>query len=154
MRVFEYKGDEEEYDMVYRMFELVNNDYLPPLFSEGSIEEYIKEVKNDGKMLYIKEENKIIAMITYWHFYPRENSAYISTISVLKEYRSKGLAKLLMNKCFNDLRSQNIKLVKLKTWSTNKITNKFYPKFGFEQIGVIKDARGRDIDTILYSKEL
>ena len=87
-------------------------------------------------------------MITYYYFYPDVDAPNIDSISILEEYRGKKYGTLLINKFFKDLKSTNYHLIRLKTWSTNKITTKLYVKLGFKIFKVLKNDWGLGVDSI------
>lgn len=154
MEFFEYSNIEGEYDDIYDFFKIIDSYYYPPLSQRSDLTEFIDPIIKGGNIIYIKEDNIIIGMITYYYFYSDLQAAYIDSISVLKEHRGKKLGNLLIEKCFADLKLKNINLVKLRTWSTNEITTKFYPKLGFKIFKVVKDDRGPGVDSIYYEKEI
>ena len=154
MDIIEYSNKPNEYGDVFEFFKITDSDYYPPLSERKPLAAYIDPIIKDGNIIYLKENNEIIGMITYYYNYPDLNAAYISTISILEHYRGKNLSKLLMDKCFKDLKNNKIPLVKIKTWSTNNITTNLYPKLGFKIIKVIKDDRGPGVDSIYYEKHL
>ena len=154
MDVLEYSDKDNEYNEIYEFFKIVDSYYYPPLSKRSPLTEFIDPIIKDGNILYLKENDKIIGMITYYYFYPDLKAAYIDSISILEEYRGKKLGKLLMDKCFSDLKSKNIHLVKLRTWSTNKITTNLYPKLGFKISDIVKNDRGPGIDSIYFEKHI
>jgi ribosomal protein S18 acetylase RimI-like enzyme len=154
METIEYSDKPGEYDGVLDFFKVIDSYYYPQLSKRCSLREFIDPVIKEGNIIYIKEKGKIIAMITYFYFNEKFNSAYIDTISIIKDHRRKGLGKMLIDKCLKDLKSKDIGLVKLRTWSTNEITTRFYPKIGFKVSKVVKNDRGKGIDSIYYEKKL
>lgn len=61
------------------------------------------------------------------------------SISVKKEYRGKGIGKLLMSSIINESSKQleNLEIMKLTVQSENIIARKMYESFGFKKYGLL-----------------
>lgn len=85
-----------------------------------------------------------------------EKYIYVSTIAVRKEYRSLGIAKKMYKFLINILKdkkapfNQRIRHLVTRTWSTNEESKKLLSSLGFQQVKVLKDDRGKGIDTEYY----
>lgn len=85
-----------------------------------------------------------------------EKYIYISTVAVKREYRGLGIAKRMYKFLFDILRdkegwfSRRIKYLVTRTWSTNEESKGLLSSLGFQQVKVLKDDRGKGIDTEYY----
>lgn len=59
----------------------------------------------------------------------------LTDIAVLKDYRRKGIATLLMNRLMDEAKSQNLQFVTLEVRHSNIPAIKLYESYGFEQVG-------------------
>lgn len=85
-----------------------------------------------------------------------EKYIYVSTIAVKKEYRGLGVAQKMYKFLFDILKdkrilfNQRIKYLVTRTWSTNEESKKLLSSLGFQQVKVLRDDRGKGIDTEYY----
>ncbi|MEM5855155.1 MAG: GNAT family N-acetyltransferase [Candidatus Aenigmatarchaeota archaeon] len=85
-----------------------------------------------------------------------EKYIYVSTIVVKKEYRGLGIAQKMYKFLFDIVKdkkilfNQRIKYLVTRTWSTNEVSKKLLSSLGFQQVKVLKDDRGKGIDTEYY----
>ncbi len=80
-------------------------------------------------------------------------------ISIAKEYRGKGIGKLLMGITLDEAKKKlpDIKIVTLGVFSNNPLAKSMYEKFGFKEYGRLpKGAKHRDdyVDHIEMYKEI
>ena len=97
-----------------------------------------KVSKSELKGIVIAEDKKLNKVIGYVSFGTKPSydewwgkHIYLSEIGVLKNYRGKGIGKLLINKVL-DLAKEKKLNVKIDTLSNNKKTIEFYKKLGFK----------------------
>lgn len=81
------------------------------------------------------------------------DEADITNIVIKKDYRSKGLSKLLMNELISFSKSLNCTKINLEVNSINYVAINLYNKFGFEKVGLRKNYYNGQ-DAILMSKML
>jgi len=58
---------------------------------------------------------------------------YLYHLAVIEEYRNKGIAKELVNKCFEGLKAEGIHLCHLFVFKTNETAVKFYKKTNWRE---------------------
>ncbi|MCP3685605.1 MAG: GNAT family N-acetyltransferase [bacterium] len=154
MEICLFQNKKGEYEELYSFLEAVDEDFFPALSKYPyPFREHLDRVVEKGTIFYIKEET-VIGMISFYDHDERFESAYIDLIAVLKEHRKKNLGMLLMEKCFSELKSKNIKKVRIRTWSTNPASKKLYEKAGFKVYKTEKDDRGKGVDSVYFEKEL
>ncbi|KAH0789596.1 ribosomal-protein-alanine N-acetyltransferase [Histomonas meleagridis] len=86
-----------------------------------------------------------------WNVKQNQMVLYISTLSVLEQYRRKGVATVLMSHVINS--SPDAVCFYLHTEIKNQKSQNLYKKLGFVQTKVIKDYYGKGEDGILMVKE-
>ena len=86
-----------------------------------------------------------------WKVKNNQMVLYISTLSVLEQYRRRGIATLLMSHVINC--SPDAALFYLHTEIKNQKSQSLYRKLGFTQAKVISDYYGKGEDGILMVKE-
>ena len=80
-------------------------------------------------------------------------------ISVLKDYRGKGLGKLLMKLALDEAIKNlpNLRIITLGVFSTNDLAKEMYKNFGFIEFGRLPEGifhRGKYIDHIYMYKKV
>lgn len=80
-------------------------------------------------------------------------------ISVLKEYRGKGIGKLLMKLVLDESIKNlpNLRIITLGAFSTNSLAIKMYESFGFNEYGRLPGGvlhKGQYIDHVFMYKKV
>lgn len=78
-------------------------------------------------------------------------------ISLAKEFRNRGIGKILMEKVIEESKKNlpDLKIITLTIFGTNKVAFKMYQKFGFREYGRLPKGamhKGKFIDYIYMSK--
>ena len=165
--------DEEEKKEIFEILNKCNEDFCPPLsqrkdtsqknLSPGSenkdgvmkyysalLKQHTAIGKVNGRVvsfLSYKTEYTCIELESYGEVY------YLTTLCILPEFRGMGyseeLYKTVMNNIFSEDRNA---VVSLRTWSTNRAQMHLMKKLGFSCAKVLKDNRGKGIDTMYFVK--
>ncbi len=119
-------------------------------WSEKSIED---SLHLSNTYMFVAKDNGI--PVGYLITYCMSAEADIANIAVTKDYRKKGIAKMLFNKFFELCRKDEIKTINLEVRESNTIAREFYEKLGFKENGARKRFYTKPSETaILYSLEL
>lgn len=75
-------------------------------------------------------------------------------IYVDKRYIGKGIGKILMKSCLDEIKNMRKKTVWLGVWENNYIALNFYKKFGFDIVGshIFRIGEQEDKDLIMIKK--
>jgi|ETNmetMinimDraft_2_1059921.scaffolds.fasta_scaffold19893_2 ribosomal protein S18 acetylase RimI-like enzyme len=115
----------------------------PPLKNNAKklISVYLKKhIKKNNYIAFIASDNDknigaIHGQILKGYFiYTANKVGHLGTSFVKKEYRRRGVAKLLHNRLISWFKSKKIDYVDLYVYPKNKITLSTWNKFGFEEI--------------------
>ena len=109
---------------------------------------FIAEV--EGRMIgYAKLQEKTIEECV-----SDENPIELARLYVLKDFHGRGIAKKLMNQCFDYAESKNYRTMWLGVWEHNFRAQKFYEKLGFVRVGSHIFQLGSDpqIDWVMEKK--
>jgi ribosomal protein S18 acetylase RimI-like enzyme len=157
------KATHKDFKELYNFFELVNNDFIPPISKrrglpkKKEIENFTKKMIRGKKstMIIFESNRKINGIICFSEdYWKNKNIPHIVEFAVHKSHRHKGVGTLLLEYIFNLLERKGYKSVTIRTWSTNKLALNLYRKVGFKKIKTIKNDRGKGIDTIYFKKKL
>ncbi len=78
------------------------------------------------------------AVVGYVVISYREEEAKIMSLAVKKEFRGKGIGKMLLREIIKKARSRGVKRLTLEVRISNRIARELYKKMGFEIAGVIE----------------
>lgn len=103
--------------------------------------------------------NKLVAATDIHMMDKTEKHVGIFGISVIKDFRGKGLGKLLMELILKEAKSKisDIKIVTLGVYSTNDIAKSLYKKLGFIEYGMLPNGitrGGKFEDAVLMYKNI
>ena len=127
-----------------------------------NIETFENDALNEN--LYVLEINKkLIGCLVISHemdeFYkkvkwqtPNYNNIYLHRLAVDPSYQKKGYAKQLMNFSFEYAKVNNIKSIRLDTFSGNPFNNIFYSNLGFKKLGEIYFRKQSDKPFYCFEK--
>jgi len=126
---------------------------------------WIKDENNDIKrkkivVLLAKDENKIVGITDIKLERGRRNHIGQFGISIRNGYRGLGLGKYLMKEILKLAKKElkpKPKFIRLSVFSTNKIAQILYKKFGFKQVARIPQQlqyKGKLVDEIVMIKKL
>ncbi len=167
-------GKEVEQD-IWQILCACSNEFVPPLTSRESstqknlngnttqIEKpytYFNGMKKQP-FLVASIDGQTAAFMTFIHNYHCDelsaigSSNYITTVCVSPEFRGKGLLSMFYNYMEHDLpESFRLTYLSTRTWSTNLIQIKSLAKRGYTKATVLKDHRGKGIDTVYFYKQI
>lgn len=118
-------------------------------FEDFSVsEEFILEIsqRRDFKFFIAQYFNEVIGFSGVL-FYSSVGRAEIGPINIKKEFKEKGIGKLLMQHTIEFLKNERIRRITTKIKIDNKRAINFFSSLGFEQEGYFKNytKRGEDV---------
>ena len=115
------------------------SEFIVKVFDYDINSESMEECINNNKVLIIKENNKIIASLTYEQrkdYVKNKEYYFISYFGVLKEYRREGLGTKLFDYLKEEIEKNNIDYIELTSGNHRKAAHYFYRSRDFK----IKDT--------------
>lgn len=98
---------------------------------------FMSELKNQyAYYLVASIGDKLVAYIGAWLIF---EEAHITTLAVAKEYRRQGIATLILEELFKDVRENQINKATLEVRVSNHKAKKLYLQEGFVEVGVRKN---------------
>lgn len=120
--------------IVVNYLRVVDHDFTPSLSSKVDIEQFIDKVSSLGFLYGAFDNNEIIGLICFYCNDIDFKCSYCSLLSVKKEYRSKGIAKQLMQRFIEDSKDNGMEYATIHT--NNLQAFDYYKKTGFICINV------------------
>ena len=125
--------------------------------------EYLKSLlekikKNDAVQLSVFVDGELVGVSAITMKDKVEKHIGVFGISVAKEYRGKGIGKLLMNSLFKEAgkRLGLLEMVTLSVFANNTLAVSMYEKFGFVKYGKLPKGiiynKGKYVDDLLMYK--
>src|SRR5690242_14569998 len=106
--------------------------------AETTLSENLQTIlANENEVLFVMAENdKPIAWIHIFHTIRLESGSFceLGGLVVDKNYRSKGIGKLLIEKAIEWTRDRNVPVLKLRSNVIRKDAHRFYSNFGFKEV--------------------
>jgi|Deesub1362A_J573_1020465.scaffolds.fasta_scaffold00527_20 ribosomal protein S18 acetylase RimI-like enzyme len=106
----------------------------------------VEDIENKKVVHFVAEDKKsgkIVGGCDFLRKEFRESHIVEMGISVLKDYRGKGIGKRLFNRCYSaskELWGDDVKFIRLKVFENNQIAINFYRKLGFEVVAKLPNA--------------
>lgn len=158
------------YDEILKLLSASDEEFVPPLSARCSttqkdlsqkektgqgVLQYFENMK-EQRIMVATEADKLLAFVSFREDYTNEEisekdfpNIYISTLIVSPEGRGKRLAQSMYKVLFEKYKSANIFT---RTWSANTAHIAILSKLQFETLKVLKDHRGKGIDTVYFVK--
>ena len=129
-------------------------NYLREHFSYEQLE---SEIRNqDSKFFVVRNNEEVIAYmkINFDKAQTEEghnNTLEVQRIYILKEYKGKGIGKLLMQRAIQIAKENNLNYIWLGVWEHNLSAIKFYEKQGFKKFSthIFKLGDDEQIDYLM-----
>jgi len=116
----------EDYGQLIGLFKSTPGIALREADSKESIAKYLE--RNKGLSLVVEANNTIIACIMCGHDGRRGS---LQHLIVKPEFRKQGIAKILVNKCINNLQKIGIDKTHILVFKTNKTGDQFWSDSGW-----------------------
>jgi GNAT superfamily N-acetyltransferase len=108
-----------------------NNDFIPHLDQNVSIPEYSKKIYDKSVTFEAWAGNILIGLVAAYFNDTVKYSGYITSVSIIEEYKRKGVGSVLLHTCIDYAIKSNFKEILLEVSRENKNAIRFYNKFGF-----------------------
>ncbi|MEN3043920.1 MAG: ribosomal protein S18-alanine N-acetyltransferase [Candidatus Hydrothermales bacterium] len=113
---------------------------------------FIYELKNPSNYFTVLElDGKIIGYLIAGEY---EKSYYLKNIAVKREFQGLGYGKILLKDLINKARRELKRYIFLEVRISNERAIKFYERFGFKKIRLIRGYYGYKEDAYEYLLEL
>ena len=108
-----------------------NNSFFPPLTDRVNIEEYSRKIFEKSVTFEAWNEHSLIGLLAAYFNDSSGLLAFITSVSVLKGFMSKGVASDLLRKCIEYAIKENFTKINLEVNKEDIKAIGLYRKFGF-----------------------
>ena len=106
-------------------------DFVPPLSGRVEINDYAKKIANKATRFEAWSGGTLVGLVAAYCNDQEKRIAYITSVSVLKEWMGKGIAARLMSQCIEHAKASGMRQISLEVASDNAPAIRLYEKSGF-----------------------
>lgn len=118
-------------DTIYNYLIALDKSLLPTLSSRVNIKDYSCKLHNYALHFCAFDEEQLVGIAACYFNDPDSMTVYITSFSVIKSYRNKGIASTLLKIVIQYAKSKGFSKIDLKVYSANESAITFYENFGF-----------------------
>ena len=108
--------------------ERCNTLFKPALSSYINLNTYSKKLSERARRYEVFFKGELVGLVA---IYQTEDCGFITNFSVEKDFIGKGVSSELMKSCVDDVKKQNLGIIRLEVFKENERAVKFYFKYGF-----------------------
>ena len=112
---------------------LCDDNFLPYLSDRVNIIDYAQKIVSKAVRFEAWSEGELVGLVAVYCNDNENSIAYITSVSVLREWMGKGIAGLLIKRCIEYVETSGMKQVSLEVGSNNNHAINLYKKNGFEE---------------------
>lgn len=106
-------------------------DFVPRLSDRVEIAEYAKKIAGKAMRFEAWSGNELVGLVAAYCNDREKRIAYITSVSVLREWTGKGIAASLMQQCIEHAKTSGMRQISLEVAGNNAPAIKLYEKSGF-----------------------
>jgi len=124
------------------------------------IDDFLRKVQNHKAMkLLAFHKNELVGVADIYLKDKIESHIGVFGLTIKKEWRGKGIGRILMEKTMNEASNSidGLKIIELGVFANNSVAKKLYEKMGFKEYGVLPRGishKGAYVDHIYMYKEV
>ena len=112
-------------------------DFVPPLSGRVEISDYAQKIASKAMRFEAWSGGTLVGLVAAYCNDQKKRIAYITSVSVLREWTGKGIAANLMKQCIEHAETSGMRQISLEVASDNTPAIKLYEKSGFV-VGKVK----------------
>ena len=106
-------------------------DFVPPLSGRVEISDYAQKIASKATRFEAWSGGLLVGLVALYCNDQEKRIAYITSVSVLREWSGKGIAAHLMKQCIEHVRTAGMLQISLEVASDNASAISLYEKSGF-----------------------
>lgn len=129
--VVEYLANKATAEQIAEHLSRCEDDFVPPLRGRVDIKDYAQKIESRAIRFEAWIDEVLIGLVAAYCNDERQRIAYITSVSVLKDWTGKGIAAGLMHRCIEHAKSLGMRQIGLEVAGKNSPAIKLYRRFGF-----------------------
>jgi ribosomal protein S18 acetylase RimI-like enzyme len=105
--------------------------FVPPLSSRVAIDDYAKKIAGNATRFEAWSGGTLVGLVAAYCNDHEQRIAYITSVSVLSEWKGKGIAGCLIKQCIEHAGALGMRQISLEVARDNVLAIKLYEKNGF-----------------------
>jgi len=105
--------------------------FIPKLSEKVNISEYSEKIFNKAINFEAWDNERLIGLVSMYINEEDTSFGYITNVSIINEYKNRGIASNLLKKCIKYSKDINLNWISLKVDTKNVSAVNFYNKFNF-----------------------
>lgn len=106
-------------------------EFVPPLSCRVAISDYARKIVSNATRFEAWSNGILVGLVAAYCNNPESRIAYITNVSVLKEWAGRGIAASLMSHCIKHAKAMYLRQINLEVAIANVLAIKLYEKSGF-----------------------
>ena len=106
-------------------------DFVPPLSGRLEINDYAKKIASKAMRFEAWSDGRLVGLVAAYCNDQEKRIAYITSVSVLREWMEKGIAAFLMKQCIEYAKTSGMRQIGLEVAEGNTPAIALYEKSGF-----------------------
>lgn len=106
-------------------------DFVPPLSGRVEIEAYAQKIASKATRFEAWSGGTLVGLVAAYCNDQEKRIVYITSVSVLKEWKGKGIAAHLTGRCIEYAKASGMRQISLEVSGENAPAIKLYEKIGF-----------------------
>ena len=106
-------------------------DFLPPLSTRIGIDDYARKIADKAMRFEAWSGDQLVGLVAAYCNDREQYIAYITSVSVSREWSGKGIAVSLMQQCIAYAKTTGMRKISLEVASDNTPARSLYEKCGF-----------------------
>ncbi|NLD47926.1 MAG: GNAT family N-acetyltransferase [Clostridiaceae bacterium] len=131
--MIEYRIQKLTEETIYDYLMALDKSLLPTLSSRVNIKDYSCKLCNYALHFCAFDEEQMVGIVAGYFNDPDNKTVYISSFSVIKSHRKKGIASTLLKKVIHYAISKGFSKIDLQVYIANESAITFYENFGFNK---------------------
>lgn len=129
--MIEYMVNTASENIILEHLRNCDSDFDPPLSHRVNIKNYARKIKHKAMLFEAWSNNTLIGLVAIYCNDKAERTAFVTSVSILKDWMGNGIAMQLMATCLKQMKNSGIKQVDLEVGAENSPAIKLYEKNGF-----------------------
>lgn len=126
-----------------------SDSFIPHLDESVDISDYSSKIFDKAVLFECWNGELLVGLVAAYFNDPQKKSAYITNVSVLKEYFGNGIASKLIENCVNYGIKNNFSQIILEVDKNNNSAINLYKKFNFKETETNKDKISMKLNILL-----
>ncbi len=106
-------------------------DFVPPLSGRVEITAYANKIAEQATRFEAWSGATLVGLVAVYCNDMERRIAYITSVSVLKQWRGKGIATRLLHQCLAHAQEAGMRQIRLETTGNRRLSNRLYERVGF-----------------------